>query len=56
MRTRQKSNATVDQIIAKIKKMVIVIEKIKLIKRSNDVILIFILTKMINENQYVLTK
>ena len=53
---KTKFSATVDQIVVKIKKMVIVIKKIKMIKKSNDLILVFILIKIINENQYVLIK
>ena len=53
---KTKFNATVDQIVAEIKKMAIVIEKIKMIERFSDLILILILIKMINGNQYVLIK
>ena len=53
---KAKSNATVDQTAVEIKKMAIIIEKIKMIKKSNGLILILILIKMINENQYVLIK
>ena len=53
---KTKFNATVDQIAAEIKRMAIVIKKIKLIEKSNDLILILILIKTINENQYVLIK
>ena len=53
---KTKFNVIVDQTVAEIKKMAIVIKEIKTMKRFNNLILIFTLIKMINKNQYTLIK